>query len=179
MLWFKISQENTGGNRWISDVSEYAVQQLEIVTQLAKKKISLPGPEKMTSHTEQKGWNPHSLSFSCFCSFPCQPPPGPRWHIASPPAKTGCLRRIKQKTFRLSEDVFPRTLTNHLPDDMSLKMWFQLNHLLCVRPFIMCFIRTPFIFNFPNIEVRAIENLRTMQQLTCTYWILTVYQTLC
>ena len=39
----------------ISDVTEYAVQQLEIVIQLAKKKISPLGPEKMTSRTAQKG----------------------------------------------------------------------------------------------------------------------------
>lgn len=116
ILHFKISPENTGGNSLISDVSEYAVQQLEIVIQLAKKKISLLGPEKKTSHTAQKGWNPSSLSFSCFCSFPCQPLPGPRWHTASPPGKTGCLRRTKQKTFSHSEDVCPRMLhqTNHM-----------------------------------------------------------------
>lgn len=51
---FKISQENTGGNSLISDVSECDVQQLEIVIQQAKKKISPLGPRKMTSRTEQK-----------------------------------------------------------------------------------------------------------------------------
>lgn len=113
---FKISQENTRGNGWFSDVSEYAVQQLEIVIQPAKKKISQLGPGKMTSHTEQKGWNPGSPSFSCFGSFPCQPLPGPRWHTASPPMKIGCLRRMKQKTVSLSDDVFSRTLSKPITD---------------------------------------------------------------
>lgn len=92
---FKISQENTCGNGWFSDVSECAVQQREIVIQPAKKKISQLGLGKMTSHTEQKGWSPGSPSFSCFGSFPCQPLPGPRWHTASPPMKIGCLQQYR------------------------------------------------------------------------------------
>lgn len=91
-LCFKIIQGDTGGSSLTSDVSECAFQQAETVIQPAGRKKSPLGPGKRTSHIAQRGWSPSSLSFSCVCSFPCQPPPGPRWHTASPPGKTGRLK---------------------------------------------------------------------------------------
>jgi hypothetical protein len=54
MLCFQIYRKIAGGNSLISDVSEYAVQQLEIIIQLEERKIFQLGPEKMTIHRAQK-----------------------------------------------------------------------------------------------------------------------------
>lgn len=48
-------EKNVGGYSLFSDVIEYAVQQLERVSQPARRKIFLPGPQKMTNQTGRTG----------------------------------------------------------------------------------------------------------------------------
>lgn len=50
----------------------------------------------MTSHNVHKQQSLSNPFFSCLCSFPDQPWPGPRWHTSRLPAKTRHLQKKQQ-----------------------------------------------------------------------------------